>query len=73
MKCPIGRQATEEHDECEEAVACGVSISNWLERFEQWPDCQDVMTNLMLRWHPALYDEMAWKPPGKDIYGRHFP
>ncbi|QDZ22692.1 heme peroxidase [Chloropicon primus] len=54
-----GALVSEEHDECDEAVACGVSISNWLDRFQQWPVCQDVMTNLMLRWHPALYDEMA--------------
>jgi len=54
-----GKLISEEHDECEEAVACGVSITNWLDRFQQWPECQDVMTNLMLRWHPALYDEMA--------------
>ena len=54
-----GNLVSEVHDECEEAVACGVSIKNWLDRFEQWPECQDVMTNLLLRWHPALYDEMA--------------
>lgn len=54
-----GELISEEHDECDEAVPCGVSINNWLGRFTQWPNCQDVMTNLMLRWHPALYDEMA--------------
>jgi hypothetical protein len=54
-----GKLISEVHDECDEAVACGVSIENWLDRFQQWPECQDTMTNLLLRWHPALYDEMA--------------
>ena len=27
----------------------------------------------LVNWWWKLYDQMPWKPPGKDIYGRHFP
>jgi len=45
----------------------------WCGRNTECTNTGKVHIRKLVNWWWALYDEMSWKPPGKDIYGRHFP